>query len=93
LRATTVADLARRYGIELPRPAETLYQWPDFYGFLDVLRLTSLVLRNAADFQPRGPRVLSRTQGATATSATSNSSSTPTISIPTASTTRPWSTP
>ena len=50
LRATTVADLARRYGIELPRPAETLYQWPDFYGFLDVLRLTSLVLREPRDF-------------------------------------------
>ena len=47
LRATTVADLARRYGIELPRPAETLYQWPDFYGFLDVLRLTSQVLRTS----------------------------------------------
>ena len=50
LRATTVADLAKRYGIELPRPAEKLYQWPDFYGFLDVLRLTSLVLREPRDF-------------------------------------------
>ena len=50
LRATTVADLAERYGIALPRPADKLYQWPDFYGFLDVLRLTSLVLREPRDF-------------------------------------------
>ncbi len=29
LRATTVAELAKQYGIALPRPAETLYQWPE----------------------------------------------------------------
>jgi adenosine deaminase len=50
LRATTVVDLAKRYGIELPRPAETLYQWPNFDGFLEVLRLSSLVLREPHDF-------------------------------------------
>ena len=50
LRATTVAELAKRAGLALPRPAETLYQWPDFYGFLDVLRLTALVLRTPEDF-------------------------------------------
>src|SRR5207237_201413 len=50
LRATTVAELAKRAGLELPRPADKLYQWPDFYGFLDVLRLTALVLRTPADF-------------------------------------------
>src|SRR5258705_13471339 len=33
-----------------PRPADKLYQWPDFSGFLDVLRLTALVLRTPADF-------------------------------------------
>jgi adenosine deaminase len=50
LRAKTVAELAARAGLPLPRPAEQLYQWPDFYGFLDVLRLTALVLRTPADF-------------------------------------------
>ena len=50
LRATTVAELAKRAGLALPRPADKLYQWPDFYGFLDVLRLTALVLRTPADF-------------------------------------------
>ncbi|MBM3648067.1 MAG: adenosine deaminase [Alphaproteobacteria bacterium] len=50
LRATTVAELAKRAGLALPRPADKLYQWPDFYGFLDVLRLTALVLRTPEDF-------------------------------------------
>ena len=36
--------------LALPRPADKLYQWPDFYGFLDVLRLTALVLRTPEDF-------------------------------------------
>src|SRR6185503_12644119 len=50
LRAATVAELAKRAGLALPRPAEQLYQWPDFYGFLEVLRLTALVLRTPQDF-------------------------------------------
>src|SRR3979490_1301635 len=50
LRARTVAELAQRANLALPRPADKLYQWPDFYGFLDVLRLTALVLRTPADF-------------------------------------------
>lgn len=50
LRATTVAELAARAGLALPRPAEQLYRWPDFYGFLDVLRLTAQVLRTPGDF-------------------------------------------
>lgn len=50
LRAATVAELAARAGLALPRPADKLYQWPDFYGFLDVLRLTALVLRTPGDF-------------------------------------------
>ena len=41
---------AARAGLALPRPADKLYQWPDFYGFLDVLRLTALVLRTPEDF-------------------------------------------
>src|SRR5258708_9398267 len=50
LRARTVAELAQRATLALPRPADKLYQWPDFYGFLDVLRLTALVLRTPGDF-------------------------------------------
>ena len=50
LRATTVAELAKRYGIALPRPAETLYQWPNFDGFLEILRIAAGVLRTPADF-------------------------------------------
>jgi adenosine deaminase len=50
LRATTVAELAQRYAIPLPRPAETLYQWPNFDGFLEILRLTASVLRAPGDF-------------------------------------------
>src|SRR3979490_1026605 len=50
LRARTVAELAQRANLALPRPADKLYQWPDFYGFLDVLRLTALVLRTPGDF-------------------------------------------
>ena len=50
LRATTVAELAKRYGMTLPRPAETLYQWPDFDGFLEILRIAAAVLRTPADF-------------------------------------------
>src|SRR5260370_34215601 len=50
LRATTVAELAQRAGLALPRPADKLYQWPDFYGFLDVMRLTDLVLRTPGGF-------------------------------------------
>src|SRR6185503_7231463 len=50
LRATTVAELAKRAGLPLPRPADKLYQWPDFNGFLEVLRLTGSVLRTPEDF-------------------------------------------
>ena len=50
LRAITVAELAARAGLPLPRPADKLYQWPDFNGFLDVLRLTAQVLRRPEDF-------------------------------------------
>ena len=50
LRATTVAELAKKYGLPLPRPAEQLYQWPNFDGFLEILRLTASVLRTQEDF-------------------------------------------
>ena len=50
LRATTVAELAKTYGLPLPRPAEQLYQWPNFDGFLEILRLTASVLRTPEDF-------------------------------------------
>jgi len=50
LRATTVAELAASAGLALPRPADKLYQWPDFYGFLDVLRLTAFGAAYTADF-------------------------------------------
>ena len=92
LRATTVAELAARAGLALPRPADKLYQWPDFYGFLDVLRLTASGAAHARGLLPRRLRILSRTPCATATSGTSSSSSIPTTSIPTASTIRRWST-
>ena len=45
-----MAELAPAAGLALPRPADKLYQWPDFYGFLDMLRLTALVLRTPDDF-------------------------------------------
>ncbi|UFN50207.1 adenosine deaminase [Roseomonas sp. OT10] len=50
IRATTLVELAAKNGVRLPRPAETLYQWQDFYGFLEVLRLGALSLRHPADF-------------------------------------------
>jgi adenosine deaminase len=50
VRAATLAELAHANGLSLPRPADTLYQWQDFYGFLEVLRLGALALRHRADF-------------------------------------------
>ena len=51
MRATTLAEIATADGVRLPRPAETLYQWPDFYGFLEVLRLGALAVRRRQDFE------------------------------------------
>ena len=45
-----MAELAKKYGLPLPRPAEQLYQWPNFDGFLEILRLTASVLRTPEDF-------------------------------------------
>jgi len=51
LRPATLAQLAVRYGLALPRPLETLYSYRDFYDFIDVLRLGAQALRSAADFE------------------------------------------
>lgn len=51
LRPATLADLAGRYGLVLPRPMETLYSYRDFYDFIDVLRLGALALRTSADVE------------------------------------------
>jgi adenosine deaminase len=50
LRQQTLAELAQRYGLSLPRPADALYEFADFYDFLDVLRLAASVLRTGEDF-------------------------------------------
>lgn len=49
MRPATLADLARRHGLALPRPVEALYRYRDFYDFIDVLRLGAQALRSAAD--------------------------------------------
>ena len=45
VRASTLIDIATANGVRMPRPAETLYQWQDFYGFLELLRLGALAVR------------------------------------------------
>jgi adenosine deaminase len=50
LRQQTLSELARRHGLALPRPAEALYDFADFYDFLEVLRLAASALRKAEDF-------------------------------------------
>jgi len=50
MRATTLSEIAAKNGVALPRPAATLYQWQDFYGFLEVLRLGALAVRHPDDF-------------------------------------------
>jgi adenosine deaminase len=39
VRASTLIDIATANGVRMPRPAEMLYQWQDFYGFLELLRV------------------------------------------------------
>ena len=51
MRATTLHEIATANGVTLPRPAETLYQWKDFYGFLEVLRLGALAVKRREDFE------------------------------------------
>jgi adenosine deaminase len=50
LRAQTLGELARRHAIALPRPAESLYDFSDFYDFLQVLTLSAAVMRDREDF-------------------------------------------
>ena len=50
IRASTLAELAPRNGLQLPRPADAMYPFTTFYEFLDILRLCALSLRHPADF-------------------------------------------
>ena len=51
IRPQTLAALATKHGLALPRPAESLYEYRDFYDFLEVLRLAANALRDAGDFE------------------------------------------
>jgi adenosine deaminase len=50
LRPATLARLAARRGVALPRPADELYVYRDFYDFIDILRRVARVLVDADDF-------------------------------------------
>ena len=50
LRPTTLGALARKHQVPLPRSDETLYDFTDFYAFIDTLRLSATVIRDQADF-------------------------------------------
>jgi adenosine deaminase len=50
LRPATLAQLAQKHGLALPRPAQHLYDFTDFYDFLDVLRLAAASIRTGDDF-------------------------------------------
>ncbi len=50
IRAETLAELAPKNGLRLPRPAAEMYPFTTFYEFLDILRLCALSLRTPADF-------------------------------------------
>ena len=50
VRPTTLAELAQRHGVGLPRPADYLYDFAAFDEFLDILRLAASALRTEADF-------------------------------------------
>ncbi|MDB6000507.1 MAG: Adenosine deaminase [Rhizobacter sp.] len=50
LRPGTLADLAHKHGAALPRPAATLYEFSNFYDFLEILHIAASVLRDREDF-------------------------------------------
>lgn len=50
LRPGTLAELARRRGLALPRAEHELYRYRDFYDFIDVFRLAAQVLVDEDDF-------------------------------------------
>ncbi|CAN5468337.1 adenosine deaminase [soil metagenome] len=51
LRPPTLAQLADKHGLPLPRSTDALYQYKDFYDFIDVLRLVGRSIRDASDFE------------------------------------------
>lgn len=50
LRTGTLRSLAGRYSVALLREQSRLYDFSDFYDFLDILRLSAAVLREREDF-------------------------------------------
>src|SRR5260221_14526386 len=50
LRPSTLGDLARKHGVPLPRADERIYDFEDFYSFLEILRLSATVMREREDF-------------------------------------------
>lgn len=51
LRPATLEALADKYRMPLPRATDALYQYRDFYDFIDVLRVVGKVIRDASDFE------------------------------------------
>lgn len=51
LRAGTLAELAREAGLALPRAADQLYRYQNFYDFIEIFRLASQVLLRAEHFE------------------------------------------
>jgi adenosine deaminase len=50
LRPSTLGELARKHGIALPRDEDHLYDFEDFYSFIEILRLSATVMRTQEDF-------------------------------------------
>jgi len=50
LRPETLGELARKHGIALPRSEEQIYDFEDFYSFMEILRLSATVMRTSDDF-------------------------------------------
>ena len=50
MRAATLAELALKHAVALPKSAEALYDFSAFEEFIDVLRLAATVLRTREDF-------------------------------------------
>lgn len=50
LRPATLAELARKRGLALPRAEHELYRYRDFYDFIDIFRLAAQVLVEEDDY-------------------------------------------
>ena len=50
IRPTTLAEFAAQRGVVLPRSIETLYQYSNFYDFIELFRLAARSLVTASDF-------------------------------------------